>query len=231
MTLFERTSEVQSFSGFLRRDYTVHPLTKKQRDYFKKFLSKKELLDPKLMSYQDQVQDMYIMERMLCKKMVSDILGVPFRCISIERGPCGEPRVMLSMLRTKEANIGISHTDKCLSIGFSEKYNFGIDCQKKYSFSAPNFVQSVFSERENQLICKNNFMSTDQAYTLFWTLKECFVKLLKTGFRWNPGSVEILDFDYNSHKLKIKYLGKSFQLMASYTYNDNIWFTNLLMAK
>lgn len=208
-------------------------MSKRQENYFCRFLHKNELADKKAKTSNSSVRDMFIIERILAKQMVAKYFQIPFEKLQILTGKFGSPYSCLIVDPQKSiGQLSISHTGNILSIAVSKSYLIGIDCQATYQFTGKRFVAAVFTEQEqSQKLLQGNRFNYDEHFTFFWSLKESFVKLLKTGFRGSPSIVKIIEIDFSRGTLAIHYGNKIFNLKFYYVYEHGVCFTNILIAK
>ncbi|KAK7097384.1 L-aminoadipate-semialdehyde dehydrogenase-phosphopantetheinyl transferase-like [Littorina saxatilis] len=157
-----------------------------------------------------------IVGRLLIRRVVSSMLGVPYRCIKLGRTDKGKPYVLNSTDgKTPQAgcNFNISHQGDFVVIAAEEKKQVGVDIMK-VEWPRNTSIQEFLTTMDRQLTQQEwstvrryqDDMEQLKAFYRYWCLKESFVKALGTGIGFE---VSRLDFNTARKELSTKDISRS----------------------
>ncbi|KAK7489887.1 hypothetical protein BaRGS_00018909 [Batillaria attramentaria] len=154
--------------------------------------------------------------RLLIRRVVSFMLGIPYRCVKLARTERGKP-YLLSPTDGKTPRLGcnfnISHQGDYVVIAAEADRLVGVDIMKvEWPRNTP--VQDFFRTMDRQLTVQEwatvrkgaGDMDQLKAFYRFWCLKESFVKALGTGIGFE---VARLNFNTVSDNLVADHITRS----------------------
>jgi len=143
---------------------------------------------------------------------------IDFKDIEIVSQKFKKPVCRINSIKNEKIDLRISHCDGFAIADASEKkidFSIGIDIQKIRNFSY-NTTMSFLSEKELAWLKKIKPEKRAMAETLFWSLKESYLKAKGTGLVYHPKFVEFnIDFKKKSGKIYDKGVEKSAKIKWS----------------
>ena len=144
--------------------------------------------------------------RLLIRKCVHNILGIPWKKIKLTRSDKGKPE-LANNIQGRNFFFNISHQGDYTILAASTSVNIGVDIMK---FTSPNntdissffkLMKRQFADEEWKFIKSfDNEWNQLKAFYRMWCLKESFVKGLGVGI--GTDSAEVMTFKINTQSLE-----------------------------
>ena len=198
------------------------------RKYFAKADKYWFLLDEKEQAYsakRNKRKCEYILQKAICKKLLSQFLEMDVKNIHFEKDKMGKPYVV-----NIDVEINYSHSAFYFMIGVSREGKIGVDIQipKKLKYDYPLMI---FTEEEmkyyKQLEGKSD---KDDFFWMVWTAKEAFTKATGTGMTVNFN--EIAMFSNGKLNESVEYLSnrRIEKIKIQANKNINYYFTSVFLV-
>ncbi|MEU6351708.1 4'-phosphopantetheinyl transferase superfamily protein [Streptomyces sp. NPDC047072] len=121
----------------------------------------------------------HLASRLLARRTLGVLLGVPWREVRITRTSLGAP-VLPDLPGIR---IGISHTRQLVTVGVSRCGPLGVDAERACRAVRPELAGRICTPAELAAVAALEEHERSENLLRLWTLKEAYVKALGTGLR------------------------------------------------
>ncbi|MET7690710.1 4'-phosphopantetheinyl transferase superfamily protein [Streptomyces sp. NPDC005483] len=121
----------------------------------------------------------YLASRLLARRTLGVLLGVPWREVRITRTPLGGP----VLPDRPGVRLSISHTGQLVTVGLSRCGPLGVDAERARRPVRPELAGRICTPAELAAVAALDEPDRSESLLRLWTLKEAYVKALGTGLR------------------------------------------------
>lgn len=139
----------------------------------------------------------WLLGRALAKQLLVELLNSRNghtwspRDIVVERNEQGAPRARTADGQSLGVSLSISHHQELALCALcpEDAGSLGVDLERVEP-RAPAFLEDYYTPAEQRLVAEQQLLSSEQAVTVLWCLKEAGLKALGTGLAVNPARIQ-----------------------------------------